>query len=178
MRRFLLCFSAFLLCAAGFASCEKNDPDLPFSDKETVPAFGQYISFSSGDIRWEGTENLGSCYAKTSNPAEPSWYDLVVCTEDVNDFDIDFYRHYLFLHIDLDSLQNVKAFRLQYYKNKNTERVGDFELFLSELDGGVTLSKIGDSLSGEFAGTLRNNADPTDTRPSRLCFRNIPVQGL
>lgn len=178
MRRFLLYFSALLVCSFGFTSCEKNEADEAVKDEETIPAFGQYISFSSGNLRWKGAEDLGSCYAKTSDPSNPSWYDLVVCTEDVNDFDIDFYHHYLFLHLDLDSVKNVKSFRLQYYKGKNTERVGDFELFLSEKSGSVTLSQIGDSISGEFVGTLRNNADPTDTRPSRFTFRNIPVQGL
>ncbi len=179
MNRRLFSTLVLALSSVLFFACKEENEQTITPEEDNIPAFGQYIKFQSADLTWEATsENLGSCYAKTPNAENPEWYDLVVCTEDVTDFDIEHYTNHLFLHADLDSLGEVRNFNIIYYKDKNTEQRGDFELMLTKYDGSLSLSRNGDSLSGEFIGRMQNSAMPSERRQSRFVFRNIPIEPL
>lgn len=174
---FQIFLSAF--CCMFFCACGEENEQIITPEEDNIPAYGQYIKFQSASLTWEATaESLGSCYVRCPNAENPEWYDLVVCTEDVTDFDIEHYTNHIFLHADLDSLGEVRNFNIIYYKDKNTEHRGDFELMLTKYDGSLSLSRNGDSLSGEFIGKMQNSALPSERRQSRFIFRNIPIEPL
>ena len=76
----------------------------------------------------------------------------------------------------MDSLGSVKNHRSIYYKNKNTERSGDYELYLVSLDGELSIVRKDDRLSGVFEGRLQNTSRTSDVRKGRFEFRNIPIE--
>ncbi len=168
-------FFAFL-ASLFFSACaeEENEDANPPAGNRVLQ--GEYIRFASGSLLWEAeADELGSLYAKTSDVDNPQWYDIVACTEDVTDFNIELYRHHLFLHVDLNDEKAVESFRIIYYKNKNTERLGDFELMLQSMSGTLSIDIEGDKLSGEFVGKMQNMSDPSDVRQSRFTFHRLPL---
>ena len=66
-------------------------------------------------------------------------------------------------------------FQAIYYKDKNTERVGEFALMLQSIDGTVSIEREQDKLSGEFIGTMQNMTNPSDIRHTRFTFHELPI---
>lgn len=178
MKRIVRLIGLFALVAPLLCACEGEDMAFDGLPGLQAPENGEYVCLDFKNLQWKAVKDqMGSCYVKT-NSQNPLWYDLVVCTEDVTDFSIDYYHHYLFLHIDLDSLGSVKNHRIIYYKNKNTERSGDYELYLVSLDGELSIFREDDRLSGVFEGRLQNTARSSDVRKGRFEFRNIPIETI
>lgn len=161
-----------------FSACESGLVDLGMPPGLNRPSNGEYVGANFGDETWEAVkDNLGSCYAKFDSE-NPSWYDVVICTEDVNDFEIDYYRKHLFVHIDTDSLNDVRDFRIIYYKNKNTERSGDYELNLESIDGTMQIFENAGRLSGVFEGRMRNTGRSSDIRQCNIVFQDVPLSSV
>lgn len=178
MKRILRFLSVLFASVFVFSSCEPIDPFIGGFTDLNRPEKGQYIGMEFGDEAWYAIEEqLGSCYAKYDSE-NPNWYDAVACTEDVSDFSIEYYRKYLFLHIDLDSIGRVSNFQIIYYKNKNTERSGDYELNLVSLDGKMQVFEKDGKLSGVFEGRMKNTARSSDVRESRIVFQDFPLQSI
>ncbi len=179
MKTNLISLFTILISCFLFFACNPDKDNNNSTEEDFIPTSGKFVRFQSGSLQWQALQSeLGSGYVKTDNSENPQWYDIVLCSEDVNDFSIEHYNHHLFLHVDLDSAYQVEDFNIIYYKNKNTERQGDFELMLTKHDGTLTLSRSGDSLSGEFNGKMRNNASPNDIRQTQLIFRNLPIEAI
>lgn len=177
MRNFIL---GLICCVGGllFCACETGVPYMNTPPGLNRPLSGEYIDMMFGDESWVAIgDNLGSCYAKFDS-VNPLWYDVVICTEDVNDFSIEHYRKHLFIHIDTDSSNNVRDFRIIYYKNKNTERSGDYELNLESLDGTMHITVNDGRLSGAFDGRMRNTGRSSDIRRSTIIFQDVPLSSI
>lgn len=178
MERILRLIGLIALVAIGLCACEGENAAFDGLPGLQAPENGEYVCLDFKHLQWKAVKDqMGSCYVKTNSP-NPLWYDLVICTEDVTDFSIDYYHHYLFLHIDLDSLGSVKNHRIIYYKNKNTERSGDYELYLVSLDGELSIVRKDDRLSGVFEGRLQNTSRTSDVRKGRFEFHNIPIETI
>lgn len=179
MKRTLQTIFLALLASLTFTACTEDDDTERQHANGNRPLQGEYIRFTSGTLLWEAeASELGSLYAKTSDMENPQWYDIVACTEDVNDFNIEHYRHHLFLHIDLKDDGTTGKFQIIYYKDKNTERVGEFALMLQSTGGTITLERNQDKLSGEFTGTMQNMSDHSDTRQTRFVFHELPISTI
>lgn len=176
MKRIFQTIFLALLASLSFTACTEDDNSENNPSNSNRPLQGKYIRFLSGTLRWEAeASELGSLYVKTSDLENPQWYDIVACTEDVNDFNIEYYRHHLFLHIKLNEEGMPENFQAIYYKDKNTERVGEFALMLQSIDGTVSIEREQDKLSGEFIGTMQNMTNPSDIRHTRFTFHELPI---
>lgn len=173
MKRILLFFVFTLSCSIVLSSCEKDGE----GKESSRPLNGQYICFSCEGVKWEAAGNaLGSCYAKVPQMESPHWCDVVACTDDVTDSDVERYGHYVFLHINLDTAGGAAGFQMEYYKDKSTERQGDFELMMRGLDGRVYIESLDSSeISGYFFGRMQNVVNPSDIRAVRFDFQDVPL---
>lgn len=176
MKRILLCVLFTLSCSIVLSSCEKDGE----REGSARPLNGKYICFSCDGVKWKAAGNaLGSCYAKVPQIESPQWCDVVACTEDVTDSDVERYEHYVFLHISLDSTGSATGFQMEYYKDKSTERQGDFELMMRGYDGRVYIENMDvDEISGCFLGRMQNVVNPSDVREVRFDFQDVPISEI
>lgn len=165
----LILFSVFSF----FACDERNKPD----EYETMFDV-ESIYFSQASDVWKAkAENLGSCYAVVDNKENPSWCDVVVCTEDLKDFDVDLYGKYLFLHFDLDENKNPKNIRVEFCKNKSARNAGEFDLMLIKKNVELHINNLNEEIiTGRLFGTMQNVANSSDVRDVLFYFKEIKIK--
>lgn len=163
------------LFAILFIACEDKDDDrLEFEDLLR----DESIYFSHNSDRWiEQIANLGSCYAVVNDKTNPSWCDIVVCTEDLKDFEVDLYGKYLFVHFDLDENKQPKNIIAEFYKNKSTQNAGEFDLMLIAKNLNLFIEDFdAEEISGQMIGQMQNKANSEDIRDVLFYFDDIKIK--
>lgn len=167
---YLLLISFF---AISFFACDEKNPDEyeTFFEQESI-----YFTQSS-EVWQEKADNLGSCYAVVNDRENPTWCDVVVCTEDLKDFDVDLYGKYLFLHFDLDENKNPKNIRLEFYKNKSAQNAGEFDLMLIKKNIELHINTLNEeSITAKAFGQMQNVANSSDVRDVLFYFKEIKIK--
>jgi hypothetical protein len=163
-----------LLSVVSFFACEERNNQDDYEKMFDVES----IYFSQDSDVWKAkAENLGSCYAVVDNKTNPSWCDVVVCTEDLKDFDVDLYGKYLFLHFDLDENKNPKNVRAEFYKNKSAQNAGEFDLMLVSKQLQVYIKDLNEeTITGRVYGTMQNITNTSDVRDVVFYFKDIDLK--
>ena len=168
---FLLLVSFFAL---SFFACE----DKPGANTDEFLQGKQLIYFSQESDVWKAKiKDLGSCYAVVDNKENPTWCDIVVCSEDLKDFNIELYHKYLFVHFQLDENSIPKNIIAEFYKNKNAQQAGVFDLMLTPKKLDILVYEINkDEISGKLFGQMQNKVNADDVRDVVFVFKNIPIK--
>lgn len=168
---FLLLVSFFAL---SFFACK----DKPQSSKDEFLQGKELIYFYQDSEEWKAEiKDLGSCYAVVDDKENPTWCDIVVCTEDLKDFDIDLYHKYLFVHFQLNENLTPKNLIAEFYKNKNAQQAGVFDLMLTPKKLELYLQDFNEKeISGTLLGQMQSKVNADDIRDVLFVFKNIPIK--
>ena len=168
---FLLLVSFFIL---SFYACE----DKPASNTDEFLQGKELIYFSQESDVWKAKiKDLGSCYAVVDNKENPTWCDIVVCTEDLKDFHIDLYHKYLFVHFQLSENSTPKNIIAEFYKNKDAQQAGVFDLMLTPKNLQLLIQGLDkEEISGKLFGQMQNKVNSDDVRDVVFVFKNIPIK--
>ncbi len=168
---FLLLVSFFAL---SFFACE----DKPSTTADDFLQGKELIYFSQDSDVWKAKiKDLGSCYAVVDNKENPTWCDIVVCTEDLKDFDVELYHKYLFVHFQLSENSIPKNIIAEFYKNKNAQQAGVFDLMLTPKNLSLLIHELnGEEISGKLIGQMQSKVNAEDVRDVMFVFKDIPIK--
>ena len=168
---FLLLVSFFIL---SFYACE----DKPASNTDEFLQGKELIYFSQESDVWKAKiKDLGSCYAVVDNKENPTWCDIVACSEDLKDFDIELYHRYLFVHFEFSENSTAKNIIAEFYKNKSAQSAGVFDLMLVPKQLQIQINELkSEKISGEMTGKMQNKVNAEDIREVRFVFKDIPLK--
>lgn len=170
-KHFLVLISFFLLL---FSACK----DKPTPTTDDFLEGKELIYFSQDSDVWkEEIKDLGSCYAVVDNKENPSWCDIVVCTEDVKDFNIDLYHKYLFVHFEVSENSAPKNIIAEFYKNKSTNQAGVFDLMLVGKRLELIVKDFNqETISGKLFGQMQSKVNSSDVRDVVFVFKDIELK--
>ena len=169
-----LFLSLFAVIALLFVSCEEKDKVEEFEFMQN----GEVIYFSQDSDIWQAKpEDLGSYYAVVDNKENPTWCDIVVCSENLKDFDVEILRKYLFLHFEFSENQTPKNIIAEFYKNKSANQAGVFDLMLVHKRIEVSLRDLNEEkISGKMIGQMQSKVNSNDVRDVVFVFKDIPLK--
>lgn len=169
------CFLILIsLIAVFFSACEER----PTANSDDFLEGKELIYFSQESEVWKAEiKDLGSCYAVVDNKENPTWCDIVACSEDLKDFDIELYRRYLFVHFEFSENSTAKNIIAEFYKNKSAQSAGVFDLMLVPKHLQIQINELkSEKISGEMAGKMQNKVKSEDVREVRFVFKDIPLK--
>ena len=168
---FLLFIFSFAL---SYFSCEETTT----SSTDDFLEGKELIYFSQASDVWKAKiKDLGSCYAVVDNKENPSWCDIVVCTEDLKDFDIELYHKYLFVHFEFTETLTPKNIIAEFYKNKSASQAGVFDLMLVKKQLELSIKDLKEEkITGRLFGQMQSKVNSSDVRDVMFVFKDIPIK--
>ena len=168
------CFLILIsLIAVFFSACEER----PTANSDDFLEGKELIYFSQESEVWKAKiKDLGSCYAVVDNKENPTWCDIVACSEDLKDFDIELYHKYLFVHFEFSENSTAKNIIAEFYKNKSAQSAGVFDLMLVPKKLELYINNLTeDKISGRLFGQMQSKVNSEDIRDVLYIFKDIPL---
>ena len=138
----------------------------------------ELIYFSQESEVWKAKiKDLGSCYAVVDNKENPTWCDIVACSEDLKDFYIELYHRYLFVHFEVSENSAPKNIIAEFYKNKSTNQAGVFDLMLVGKRLELIVKDFNqETISGKLFGQMQSKVNSSDVRDVVFVFKDIELK--
>jgi hypothetical protein len=159
--------------AVFFSACKEK----PNASTDDFLEGKELIYFSQESEVWKAKiKDLGSCYAVVDNKENPTWCDIVACSEDLKDFDIELYHKYLFVHFEFSENSTAKNIIAEFYKNKSAQSAGVFDLMLVPKKLELYINNLTeDKISGRLFGQMQSKVNSEDIRDVLYIFKDIPL---
>ncbi|MDR1725839.1 MAG: hypothetical protein LBR28_05575 [Bacteroidales bacterium] len=167
MKRYFLLF-ALITCII-FVTCKENDTETTLVSQST----NQNVIFEMGNIEWNATvnNNLPEFFAYYGQGLEQSFMDITACSDSST---ADLYKNRLWIHLNRNLDGNISSFKVEYYKNKNTNTM-EFDMFFYSESGDFKITSEDDSkISVSFNGKMTNIYDEMDKRDAKLILKDVP----
>ena len=189
MKAAAIYFTATFLFVFIFSGCGNNDnqkEELPQEEGIPYSPLQTYIHANIGETLWTDTL-LGTCYVKIPQYDNPSWFDVVLSSDDLNSPQTKVIKNYFYLHVNMPQAKSsfefnapvvfYGGFNIIYYENKlTTSESAEFSLYMTSSSGQIVVTENdGEYLSGYFEGVLTNGVNTEDKRISTVRFNKVPV---